>query len=193
MSAVCVYCASSFGLRKEFGEIAFETGRSIAKSGQTLVYGGANVGLMGLVADGALSEDGQVIGVLPEALSEKEIAHTGLSKLHIVGSMHERKALMNDLSDAFISLPGGAGTMEEMFEMWTWAQLGYHNKPSGLLNIAGYYDHLIAFLDQMVQAELIKPEMREILIVETDPTRLLDRFRDYVPPKVHKWIKKGET
>ena len=150
MKSVCVFCGSSMGRRPEYRSGAEAIGRAIARSGRTLVYGGAKVGLMGVVADGALSEGGRVIGVLPEALASKELAHEGLAELHIVGSMHERKAKMADFSEGFVALPGGAGTLEEIFEVWTWGQLGYHRKPCGFFNIAGYYDRLLDFLDSMV-------------------------------------------
>ncbi|MTI18927.1 TIGR00730 family Rossman fold protein [Rhodobacteraceae bacterium RKSG542] len=192
MSAVCVYCGSSMGVSPHYAETAFETGRQIALAGKTLVYGGAQVGLMGRVADGALSEGGKVIGVLPEALAAKELAHTGLTKLHIVGSMHERKAMMNDLSDAFITLPGGAGSMEEMFEIWTWAQLGYHTKPSGVLNAGGYYAPLLTMLDRMVSEGFLKQDMRDILKVAETPQGLLDAFESYEAPKVMKWVTKDQ-
>ncbi|MXN65756.1 TIGR00730 family Rossman fold protein [Stappia sp. GBMRC 2046] len=193
MRSICVFCGSSFGRSDEYKSAAEAMGREIAASGRRLVYGGAKVGLMGAVADAAVAQGGEVIGVLPKALQEKELAHEGLAELHVVGSMHERKALMADLSDAFVSLPGGTGTMEELFEVWTWGQLGYHEKPCGLLNIGGYYDNLLAFLRHTVTQEFVKPEMHAMLLVENDPRRMIDAFEAYEPPKTPKWIKREET
>ena len=189
---VCVFCGSSEGVRPQYREAALALGRAIAARGDELVYGGSKVGLMGAVADATLGAGGRAIGVLPRALRDKEIAHEGLSELHIVESMHQRKAMMADLSGAFVALPGGMGTFEEVFEIWTWAQLGYHRKPVGLLDIEGYYDRLLAFLDQTVEEGFVKPEHRRMAIVETDPALLLDRFATYEPPTVTKWIKAGE-
>ncbi len=189
---VCVFCGSSEGVRPQYREAALALGRAIAARGDELVYGGSKVGLMGAVADATLGAGGRVTGVLPRALRDKEIAHEGLSELHIVESMHQRKAMMADLSGAFVALPGGMGTFEEVFEIWTWAQLGYHRKPVGLLDIEGYYDRLLAFLDQTVEEGFVKPEHRRMAIVETDPALLLDRFATYEPPTVTKWIKAGE-
>lgn len=193
MKSVCVFCGSSPGKRRDYALAARTLGRTIGERGATLVYGGAKVGLMGMVADGALEAGGSVIGVLPEALAAKELAHPGLSELHIVGSMHERKAMMSDLSDGFVSLPGGAGTMEEMFEVWTWGQLGYHRKPCGLLNINGFYGRLLAFMDLMVEEEFLKPEMRDMVLVKDTAAAMLDAFEGYVPPRVPKWITRAET
>lgn len=193
MRSICVFCGSSFGRSGEYQAAAEAMGREIAASGRRLVYGGAKVGLMGAVADAAVAAGGEVIGVLPKALQEKELAHEGLAELHVVGSMHERKALMADLSDAFVSLPGGTGTMEELFEVWTWGQLGYHEKPCGLLNIGGYYDSLLAFLRHTVTQEFVKPEMHSMLLVENEPKRMIDAFEAYEPPKTPKWIKRSET
>ena len=149
----------------------------MATDGIGLVYGGASVGLMGAVADAALAAGGHVIGVIPEALERREVAHRGLSELRVVRSMHERKALMAELSDAFVALPGGVGTLEELFEVWTWAQLGYHAKPCALYNIGGFFTGLLAFLDHATSAGFVKPETRQMLIVEDDQARLLDRLR----------------
>lgn len=193
MNAVCVFCGSNFGNGERYTEAARETGETIARAGLKLVYGGARVGLMGTVADGALEAGGEVIGVLPKALQEKELAHEGLSELHIVDSMHERKATMAELSDAFIALPGGAGTLEELFEIWTWGQLGLHRKPCGFLNTAGFYDQLLGFLDLQRDEGFVKDAMRDMLKVADTPTDLLKAFRDYVPPATAKWISKSET
>jgi uncharacterized protein (TIGR00730 family) len=192
MQSVCVFCGSNFGARPAYAEAAAELGRTIAGRGLRLVYGGSNVGLMGVLADAALAAGGTVIGVMPLALIEREIAHSGLTELHTVGSMHERKAKMADLSDGFISLPGGAGTMEEMFEVWTWAQLGHHRKPVGILNVAGFFDKLLQFLDQQRDEKFMRKEHREMLLVDTDGGRLLDRFDRYEPPVVTKWIARDE-
>ncbi len=189
---LCVFCGSSAGARPDYLDAARALGGAIAAAGGTLVYGGAKVGLMGAVADAALAAGAPVIGVMPRSLVEKEIAHEGLSELHVVGSMHERKALMADRSDGFVALPGGIGTLEELFEVWTWAQLGYHAKPVGLLDVAGFYGRLAAFLDHQVDEAFVRAAHRDMLIVETDPSRLIDRFAAYEPPKVAKWIKSGE-
>ncbi len=192
MRSVCVFCGSNAGARDAYTDAAREVGREVAARGMRLVYGGASVGLMGAVADAALAAGGEVIGVMPRALIEREIEHKGLTKLHEVASMHERKALMSDLSDAFLALPGGAGTLEEVFEVWTWAQLGHHRKPVGLLNAAGYFDLLIAFLDHQRREKFVRAEHRDMLIVEGDAARMLDRFENYEPPVVVKWIGAGE-
>jgi hypothetical protein len=192
MRSICVFCGSNAGARSAYVEAAREAGRTIAARGLRLVYGGASVGLMGALADSALAAGGEVVGVMPRALIEREIAHSGLTELHDVASMHERKALMADLSDGFLALPGGAGTLEELFEVWTWAQLGHHKKPVGLLNVDGYYDLLVAFAEHQERESFIRPEHRNMLIVESDPERVLDRFASYVPPLVEKWIKRAE-
>ncbi len=193
MKSICVFCGSSHGALEAYSDAAKETGRVIAENGYTLVYGGAKVGLMGTVADAALEAGGQVIGVLPRSLLEKEIGHEGLNELHLVDSMHERKALMADLSDAFIALPGGVGTLEEIFEVWTWGQLGYHKKPCGFLNIEGYYDHLIAFLDHQTREGFTKQVMREMAQIAGTPLDLIRQFEDYTPPSAPKWINREET
>ena len=192
MKSICVFCGSSMGRRPDYEEAAAETGRAIARSGRRLVYGGAKVGLMGVVADAALAEGGEVIGVLPVALEKKELAHEGLSALHVVSSMHERKAMMADLSDGFIVLPGGAGTMEELFEIWTWGQLGHHQKPCALFNAAGYYDKLIEFLNHAVNEGFMRQPYRDMLIVDNQAEPLLAKVRDYTPPSVAKWVKTGQ-
>ena len=192
MRAVCVFCGSNAGAREDYATAAAEVGRAIAGRGLALVYGGAAVGLMGTLADAALVAGGRVIGIIPTALVEREIAHAGLTELHAVKSMHERKAMMADSSDAFLALPGGAGTLEEVFEAWTWAQLGHHQKPVGLLNVASFFDGLVAFLDHQCRERFIRQEHRDMLIVESDPNRLLDRFASYRPPVVEKWIRAAE-
>lgn len=193
MKAVCVFCGSSSGSNPAYLKAARETGRAIAKANLVLVYGGAKVGLMGAVADSALSAGGKVIGVLPTSLQEKELAHESLSELHIVDSMHERKALMAELSDGFVALPGGAGTMEELFEVWTWGQLGLHSKPCGFLNINGFYDQLIAFLDHQTSEGFMKPVMRNMVKLADTPQDILEQFDRYEPPATPKWIKTGQT
>ena len=190
MRAVCVFCGSSLGGNPAYLAAAQTMGRLIAERGSAVVYGGAKVGLMGAVADAALAAGGEVIGVLPSALENKELAHTGLSRLEIVGSMHERKARMAELSDGFIALPGGAGTLEEIFEIWTWGQLGFHEKPAGFLNVAGYYDRLIAFLDQTVSEAFVKPIHRDMLMFHHDPTALLAAMSGYDAPVAGKWLER---
>ncbi|MBF0288849.1 MAG: TIGR00730 family Rossman fold protein [SAR324 cluster bacterium] len=174
---LCVYCGSSPGKRTEYTEGAKQLANSLVEQGIGLVYGGGNVGIMGLLADAVMTQGGHTIGVIPTALLEKELAHQGLTELRVVNSMHERKALMAELADAFIALPGGLGTLDELFEILTWAQLGLHQKPCGLLNIHQYYDKLISFLDHMVSEEYVKGLHRSMLLVETEPQKLLERFR----------------
>lgn len=192
MKAVCVYCGSNAGVREDYGVLARALGLEIARRGMALVYGGARVGLMGQVADAALAAGGRVVGIIPQSLVDKEIAHSGLTESHIVGSMHERKRMMADLSDGFVALPGGIGTLEEIFEMWTWAQLGYHAKPCALIDTARYWTGLAAFLDHQVQEGFVRAPHRDMLMVDDDPARLLDRMEAYEPPVVTKWIKAGE-
>lgn len=174
---VCVFTGSRQGASPEYALAAQQLGRELVARGYGLVYGGGNVGLMNVVANTVLDLHGTVVGVIPNSLVSKEVAHRGLTELRVVGSMHERKALMAELSDGFIAMPGGIGTMEEFFEVLSWAQLGLHEKPCGLLNVAGYYDSLIAFLDQAVAKDFIKPKHRALIIVEDGPAELLDRFQ----------------
>lgn len=190
MKRVCVFCGSSFGVNPAYAKAANDLGNAIAKRNICLVYGGARVGLMGEIASTVIRAKGEVIGVIPKDLVEKEVAHGNLSDLRIVGSMHERKSLMAELSDGFIALPGGFGTIEEIFEVITWAQLSFHDKPCGFLNINGYYDHLIKFLDHSLEKNFIVPEHRAMIIIDDDPESLLDKFLNYVPPKIDKakWI-----
>jgi uncharacterized protein (TIGR00730 family) len=188
---VCVYCGSSFGARRAYVGAAERIGAGLARRGIHLVYGGGCVGLMGAVADAVLAAHGHVIGVIPEMLAVKEVAHRGLPDLRVVQSMHQRKALMMELADAFVALPGGFGTLEELSEILTWAQLGLHRKPCALLNIEGFFDPLLAFLDHATAEGLLRPEHRGILLVETDPERILDRLFTAPPPLVGKWIEKG--
>jgi uncharacterized protein (TIGR00730 family) len=192
VASVCVFCGSSPGGDPAYRAAAEAMGREIAARGLRLVYGGAKVGLMGAVADAALAAGGRVVGVLPAALSDKEIAHLGLSDLEIVGSMHERKARMAELSDAFVALPGGAGTLEEIFEIWTWGQLGFHAKPAGFLNTRGYYDHLRAFVDHAVGEAFLRAPHRDMLVFRDSAAEVLDAFLAYRPPVVEKWIGRPE-
>ena len=192
MKSVCVFCGSNLGARPEYGRAAEAFGRAVAARGLTLVYGGAKVGLMGLLADAALAAGGKVVGVIPSALVAREIAHDGLSELHEVQSMHARKARMADLSDGFVALPGGAGTLEEVFEVWTWGQLGHHEKPVGFLDVMGFFDSLLTFLDHQERERFMRPEHRAMLVVESDAERLLDRLETYVPRTVTKWITREE-
>ncbi|ENY81101.1 TIGR00730 family Rossman fold protein [Sphingopyxis sp. MC1] len=185
---LCVFSGSSTGISPAYECAARRLGEQLARSGIDLVYGGAAVGLMGAVADAVLAGGGRVIGVIPQALVEKEVAHLGLTELRIVGSMHERKALMADLSDGFIALPGGIGTLEELFEVWTWAQLGTHAKPCALLSGLGFYDRLLTFLDHVVGQGFLKPVHREMLIVEDDPACLLQAMARYRAPAASKWV-----
>jgi uncharacterized protein (TIGR00730 family) len=193
MKRVCVFCGSNQGASPAYGFAAEQLGKLLAHQNIGLVYGGGKVGLMGTVADAALAAGGEVIGVIPQALADREIAHTGLSKLHIVASMHERKALMSDCADAFIALPGGMGTLEEFAEVLTWGQLGLHQKPCGLLNIEGYYNSLIAFFDQAVQAQFVRSEHRSAVIEAQTCEDLLEKLNRYQPIQIHKWIDRDQT
>lgn len=190
---ICVFCGSNAGRTPAYLEAARAFGAAVADAGYGLVYGGASVGLMGAVADAAMARGGEVIGVIPRSLVDREISHKGLSDLRVVGSMHERKAMMSELSDAFVALPGGIGTLEELFEVWTWAQLGHHAKPCGLLNIAGFYDGLSGFLDHIVAESFVQPEHRRMLIVESEPQTMLSAIAGYQPPTVSKWIGRAQT
>ena len=165
---------------------------ALVRRGHGLVYGGGNVGLMGAIADAVLQAGGRVIGVIPRPMVDRELAHRGLSELHVVATMHERKQLMHDQAGAFIALPGGFGTFDELFETLTWAQLGMHSKPCGLLDVDGYYQPLVAMLDNGVRAQLLRPEHRAMILYDTSPDALLDRFAAYQPPSVTKWISRGE-
>lgn len=177
MKRITIFCGANVGSRPAFAVAARDLATTLARRGQGLVYGGGNVGLMGVVADAALAADGEVIGVIPKTLVERELAHEGLSALHVVGTMHERKALMADLSDGFIALPGGYGTLDEFFEVLTWAQLGLHGKPCGLLNVEGYFDQLLAFLDGAVQDGLLQAQNRHRFDVADNAEALLDRMQ----------------
>lgn len=190
MEKLCVFCGSSFGSNKSYSNSANTLGNLIAKKNIELIYGGASVGLMGEIATAVLNAGGKVTGVIPKQLIEKEVAHTGLTKLHVVNSMHERKEMMAHLADGFIAMPGGFGTLEEVFEVVAWGQLNFHNKPVGLLNVDGYYDNLIKFLDHTVKENFIKPEHREMILVDDNPEQLFAKLTAYIPPQVDKadWI-----
>jgi hypothetical protein len=179
---ICVYTGSRHGSRPEYEAAARSFGTLLAERGIGLVYGGGRLGLMGVVADAALAAGGEVIGVIPQKLIDWEVAHTGLTRLHVVHSMHERKQMMADLADAFVALPGGIGTMEELFEVWAWLHLGYHDKPCALLDVAGFYQPLIVFLDGMVGEGFLKSGTREMLLTDTDPERLLERLGSFRAP-----------
>jgi len=193
MKMVCVYCGSNPGRLPEYRDAARLLGYEMAGRGLGLVYGGASIGVMGAVADAVLERGGQAIGVIPYSLATKEVSHDGLDELIVVDSMHERKAKMAELSDSFIALPGGWGTIEEIFEMLTWAQLGFHEKPCGLLNVATYYDSLFAFLENAIEQQFVKEEYRPMIMMDEAPGALLDRFERYRAPKVKKWIGPEET
>ena len=193
MKRIAVFCGSSSGTETVFEKEAQTLGQTLAKEKIDLVYGGANVGLMGALANATLSEGGNVIGVIPTFLKSKEIAHLGLTELHIVASMHERKTKMNDLCDGAIALPGGFGTLEELFEMLTWGQLGLHQKPVGLLNVNGFYDELIQLMDTMVEKGFLKEVYRKLVLISNNPNDLLAQMRTYEAPIVGKWITRETT
>jgi uncharacterized protein (TIGR00730 family) len=195
MRRICVFCGSTTGGSPLYVEAARRLGTALARRGITLVYGGASVGVMGAVANGVLAAGGQAIGVMPRALFPREVAHAGLTELREVGSMHERKSLMADLADAFIALPGGIGTMDEWFEAWTWAQLGIHAKPLGLLNAGGYFDFLLAFLDRMVEERFLQRRHRALALVDREAEPLLDRLASAAAAPaaaVERWLDPAE-
>lgn len=193
MKRLCVYCGSSSGTNPAYAAAANELGQLLAKSGIELIYGGGRVGLMGILADAVLAAGGRVQGVIPQSLADREVAHHGLTQLHLVDTMHQRKALMADLADGFLALPGGIGTFEELFEIWTWAQLGMHSKPIGLLNVAGYFDLLLGFLDHAADQQLLKPVHRNVLCVADNPAELLGSFEQASPVSTPKWINASQT
>ena len=193
LNSLCVFCGSSPGVDHGFLAAAEEVGRLLASQGRRLVYGGGRIGLMGAVADAALAEGGEVIGVIPRSLLEKEVAHLGLSDLRVVASMHERKAIMAELSDGFIALPGGIGTLEEFFEIWTWGQLGLHHKPFGLLNVAGFFDPLLAFLDRLADQKFLRPEHRGMLRTRSVISDLLHEMAEHRPIDVWEWLSEAES
>jgi len=189
---ICVYCGSSPGKNPAYSVAAASLARAMCARGIGLVYGGAAIGVMGAIANAVLEGGGEAIGVIPRSLAVKEVAHENLSELHVVASMHERKAMMAELADGFIALPGGWGTLEEIFEILTWAQLGFHDKPCGLLNIEGYYDGLITFLDNSFEQQFVNELCRPMLIKSHDPIDLLDQFEVYRAPKIRKWMVEEE-
>ncbi len=193
LKRVCVFCGSSPGSRPGYAAAAREMGTLLAERGIGVVYGGGRVGLMGTVADAALAAGGEVVGVIPEALVAREVGHAGLTELRVVRSMHERKALMADLADAFVALPGGLGTWEELCEVLTWAQLGIHDKPCGILNAEGYYDGLLALLDHAVAERFVRPEHRALVLEAAEPARMLALLQGFEAPAVTKWIDRSET
>lgn len=193
MKRVCVFCGSNPGARTAYSTAARALGAALVRRGLGLVYGGGDVGLMGILADTVLEAGGEVIGVIPEALVAFEVAHHGLTELRVVGSMHERKALMAELADAFIALPGGFGTFEELCEAITWTQLGLHRKACSVLDVEGYYAPLLALFDQAVAEGFVWPEHRALVIAESDPESLLDRLEQFQPPPLRKWIESEET
>jgi len=189
---ICVYCGSSPGKNPAYLQAAESLARVMCERGIGLVYGGAAIGVMGAVANAVLEGGGQAIGVIPSSLAVKEVAHSSLTELHVVASMHDRKAMMAELSDGFIALPGGWGTLEEIFEILTWAQLGFHHKPCGLLNVGGYYDGLIGFLDNAFEQQFVNELCRPMLMKSREPASLLDQFAEYRAPKVRKWVGEDE-
>ncbi|PAE17504.1 TIGR00730 family Rossman fold protein [Virgibacillus sp. 7505] len=192
MKRIAVFCGSSVGASPAYIAVAKELGKTLAAQGFTLVYGGASVGLMGAVANGAMQAGGQVIGVMPEFLEKREIAHSHVSELIVVSSMHERKAKMAELADGFIALPGGPGTLEEFFEIFTWAQLGLHKKPLGILNVDGYYDLLVSLFDHMADEQFMHEKHRSMTLTDTEPASLLEKFRQYEAPEVKTYIRRPE-
>lgn len=189
---ICVFCGSNLGIRPEYGAAARQLASLLVDRRIELVYGGGNVGLMGVLADAVLAQGGRVIGVIPESLLALEVGHRGLSELRVVGSMHERKALMSDLSDGFIAMPGGFGTFEEFCEVLTWSQLGIQQKPCALLNTLGYYDPLLGLFDLAVRERFLHPSNRKLVLDDAEPARLLDKMGEFQPAKVAKWIAKEE-
>ncbi len=190
---ICIFTGSAIGLRTEYAAAARELGRLLVERGYGLVYGGGNIGLMAVVADAVLEHHGEAVGVIPEFLVDKELAHRGLTELRVVKSMHERKAVMAELADGFMALPGGIGTLEEFFEVLSWAQLGLHEKPCGLLSVRGYYEGIVNFLDHAVAEGFLKPKHRALLIVENTPEQILDRFDEIIHRGAPKRFSRGRT
>ncbi|HTH73489.1 MAG TPA: TIGR00730 family Rossman fold protein [Trinickia sp.] len=193
MKSICVYCGSSMGAKPEYAQAAQAFGRALVDAGCSLVYGGGRVGLMGVIADEVLAAGGRVVGVIPELLVDKEVGHQGLTELHVVPDMHHRKRMMADLSDAFVALPGGAGTLEELFEVFTWAQLGYHKKAIGLYDISGYYAPLTAMLEHTVREGFMQKAYLDMLQIDADARSLLGKLRAYHPPGLDKWATQREA
>ena len=193
MKSVCVYCGASIGAQPFYAQAAQAFGRALVESGCSLVYGGGRVGLMGVIADEVLAAGGRVVGVIPELLVDKEVGHRGLTELHVVPDMHQRKRMMADLSDAFVALPGGAGTLEELFEVYTWAQLGYHQKAIGLYDIGGYYSPLVTMLEHTVREGFMQQAYLDILQIDSDAYSLIEKLRRYHPPGHDKWATRREV
>lgn len=193
IKSACVFCGSSPGAKPAYDEAARQVGKLLAEQKITLVYGGGNIGLMGALADAAMEAGGTVIGVIPQSLADREVAHLDITRLDVVTSMHERKAKMEQLSDAFIALPGGYGTLEEFCEIITWCQLGLHHKPCGILNVEGFYDALLSQFDHAVGESFIRPEHRELFFSASDSVELLDRLQSFKAPKLNQWIGQSET
>lgn len=193
MKKLCVYCGASPGGNPEYMKAARRLGLELVKRNIGLVYGGASVGTMGEIANTVIEHGGEVIGVIPQALVDKEVSHDGLTELIVVKSMHERKAVMADHADGFIAMPGGLGTLEELFEVLTWAQLGFHSKPCSLYNVLSYYDPLVQFIEHAVEEQFVKSIHRSLLLIESDPSDLIDAMDNYIPTHIDKWIKRDET
>lgn len=187
MKTIAVYCGSSAGINPIYMKEARKLGEILVENGIDLVYGGATVGCMGAVADAVLEAGGKVIGVIPEKMKSVEIAHQKLTELHVVKTMHERKALMADYADGFIALPGGSGTLEEWFEVFTWAQLGYHQKPCALLNINNYYSPIVSLFDHMIEQGFVKSEYKELVVIDNDSNELINKLKNYEAAYIHKW------
>lgn len=190
MKSITVFCGSSSGFRQEYAEAAKNLGRNLVSQNIRLVYGGGNVGLMGIIADEVMKTGGEVIGIIPESLDQKEVGHRGITELRVVSSMHERKALMAEFADGFIAMPGGIGTFEEFFEILTWAQLGFHDKPCGILNVANYYDGLLSLCDNAVNEGFLRPIHRQLILDDSDSVALLEKMKNFQPQTVEKWIDK---
>ena len=187
MPRICVYCGSNAGARSDYAVAAKELAEVLVRHNFEVVYGGSSTGIMGILADAVLELGGAVHGVIPKMLQQKEIAHTGLTQLHVVASMHDRKSMMAALSDGFIAMPGGFGTLEEIIEVLTWGQLRFHDKPCGLLNVGGYFDHLLAYLDHAQEEGFLRPENRAMLLCDSDAVGLIRQFERYTAPRVEKW------
>ncbi len=193
MKSICVFCGSNPGTNPVYMKTAEKLGLFLAEKGVSVVYGGGRVGLMGQVADTVMENGGKVIGIIPHSLAEKEVAHQGLTELHVVDSMHTRKAMMAEYSDGFIALPGGFGTFEELCEIITWAQLGFHSKPCGFLNIEGYYDPLVELFDKATREKFVRVEHRKLVLIENEIEKIFEAMINYRPPKLEKWLERDET
>lgn len=188
MKSLTVFCGSSSGVRREYADAAKHLARLFVERNIRLIYGGGNIGLMGIIADEVMKSGGEVVGIIPESLDQKEVGHRGLTELRVVGSMHERKAQMAELADGFIAMPGGIGTFEEFFEILTWAQLGFHDKPCGILNVAGYYDGLLALCDNAVREGFLRDIHRQLILDESEPQKLLEKMQNFRPQTIEKWV-----